>query len=424
MLGSDNPGERENARRMLDEELTRHKKTWNDLPELLATGTTQHDDHAYEEPLGNTRTGRPAPLDLIRHILQRHLHLKEHQFVALTLWIAHTFVYFRFAITPRLALVSPVRGCGKTTVLNLVKALGFKTRKTDNTTAAVLFRLIDRNHPTMLLDEVDNQDLATNSTLRAVITSGHHYEGMTSRYLDGQVVEFSTFAPLALAAIGRLPFPILHRSIVLHMERIPAAAGLLRFDPKTNEAQKQDCNTVYREMINWTRQCQLNLDPLIPEGLRNRPADNWRPLLSIADAGSPAWGDAARVAAVALSKGQDEDLAVLLLSDIRDIFDRRPTTDRFPSAVLVAELNELSDARWNEWRGPRDDQATRRLSQSELARVLSPFGIKPNSIWPLRRGTKTKSSKGYYRKQFEAAWASYCDGTAAQPSNVRYLRGA
>jgi hypothetical protein len=36
-----------------------------------------------------------------------------------------------------------------------------------------------------------------------------------------------------------------------------------------------------------------------------------------------------------------------------------------------------------------------------------------------RRGTRDRSAKGYYRKQFEAAWASYCnDGTPAQPKNV------
>jgi hypothetical protein len=45
---------------------------------------------------------------------------------------------------------------------------------------------------------------------------------------------------------------------------------------------------------NWARQCRLNLDPPMPEELRNRAADNWRPLLSIADACSPAWGKSAR----------------------------------------------------------------------------------------------------------------------------------
>ena len=157
----------------------------------------------------------------------------------------------------------------------------------------------------------------------------------------------------------------------------------------------------------------------MPAGLRNRPADNWRVLLSIADACGmsrileSSWGEAAREAAIALSKGQDEDLGVLLLTDIRNIFDRRPTIDRLFSKVIVTELNELSDAPWSDWRGPRDDQASRHHSQSELARMLAPFGVKPKSIWPTRRGAGAKSSKGYYRKQFEAPWASYCDGTPA-----------
>ena len=56
-----------------------------------------------------------------------------------------------------------------------------------------------------------------------------------------------------------------------------------------------------------------------------------------------------------------------------------------------------------------------------MARMLSPFGIRPKTIWPPRRGTRDRSAKGYLRKQFEAAWASYCDGTPVQHRNVRYL---
>ena len=45
----------------------------------------------------------------------RHLSLTEHQLVAVTLWIAHTFVFSRFSITPRLVFESPVRGRVPTT---------------------------------------------------------------------------------------------------------------------------------------------------------------------------------------------------------------------------------------------------------------------------------------------------------------------
>jgi len=421
LLGSNNAGEREAARNKIEELLAKNKKTWNDLTELLATGNAQgwHDAEPDVGQASGAAAARPASLDLIRHILERHLSLTEHQLVAVTLWIAHTFVFTRFSVTPRLIFESPVRGCGKTTALNIIRALAFKTKKTDHVTAAVVFRLIDRDRPTLLIDEADNQDLLVNATLRAVINSGHHCDGKTLRFINGEPTEFATFAPLAFASISKLPLPILHRSVVIHMERSPSK--LERFDPKTNLEQQQDCIIVYGETLSWAQQCELNLDPSMPEGLRNRPADNWRVLLSIADACSPAWGKTAREAALALSKNQDEDLAVLLLSDIRDIFDHRPNVDRLASAVIVAELIDLPHGLWSEWRGPRDNETPRKLSQGALARMLSPFGIRPKTIWPPRRGTRDRSAKGYLRKQFETAWASYCSGTPSQHSNVSYL---
>jgi hypothetical protein len=173
----------------------------------------------------------PSPLDLIYHTLKRHLHLTAHQLVAVTLWTAHTFLFGQFSVTPRLVLVSPVRGCGKSTLLSIINALGCRARKSDHITAAVLFRLISRDRPTLLLDEADNQDLLTNPTLRAVLNSGHRADGTIMRYIDGGPQEFNTFAPVALATIGILPLPLMHRSVILHMERAPIPQT--RFDPKT-----------------------------------------------------------------------------------------------------------------------------------------------------------------------------------------------
>jgi hypothetical protein len=58
----------------------------------------------------------------MHHLLSRYLEMAPHQFVAVSLWIAHTFVYQRFTVTPRLMVTSPVRGCGKTTLLDLLTA--------------------------------------------------------------------------------------------------------------------------------------------------------------------------------------------------------------------------------------------------------------------------------------------------------------
>jgi Protein of unknown function (DUF3631) len=126
-----------------------------------------------------------------------------------------------------------------------------------------------------------------------------------------------------------------------------------------------------------------SLDPSMPPELRNRAADNWRVLIAIADAASREWGEAARAAAIELSWGQDEDLPVELLTDIRRVFDQL-ATDRLASSVLVQSLIDAPDSQWAEWRGPRGDQLPHRLTQASMASVLAPFNIRSRTIWPLR----------------------------------------
>ena len=99
-----------------------------------------------------------------------------------------------------------------------------------------------------------------------------------------------------------------------------------------------------------------------------------------------------RAAAIELSIGQDEDLGVRLLEDIRDLFDLRPGIDRLTSAAMVDGLLELPDGLWSEWRGPQDNQVPHRMSQGGLATMLAPFGIRSRTIWP-RDGSGGKSAR-------------------------------
>jgi Protein of unknown function (DUF3631) len=156
----------------------------------------------------------------------------------------------------------------------------------------------------------------------------------------------------------------------------------------------------------------------MPSPLRNRAADNWRGLLSIAD--DFGYGEDARSAAVTLSANRpDEDPGVTLLSDIRTVFQAR-RADRIASSALVEALLGLDDGLWNEWCGRNDDLQPRKLTQAELARLLRPFHIGPKTVWPLRRRPGDRSYRGYYRAQFEAAWASYCPpaDTPTQSSEI------
>src|SRR5262249_20896132 len=136
-------------------------------------------------------------------VLNAHVELGAHEVVAIALWVMHTFVFDKFMVTPRLLLESPVRGCGKTTVLVLLEALGRQALRLDGVSPAGLYRLIERDHPTLLCDEVDTYGLKGDGALRQVLNSGHRLGGCILRCTrDGGRQQFSTFAPVALAAIG------------------------------------------------------------------------------------------------------------------------------------------------------------------------------------------------------------------------------
>jgi Protein of unknown function (DUF3631) len=356
-------------------------------------------------------------LDLVLRLIEDHIAITPEERMATALWILHTYVYDRFDVTPRLAALSPVRGCGKTTLLILLECLTLSPYRSDNVTAAAIYHLVDDPWEThsLLVDEGDNLGLLNNAVLRAVFNSGHRRGGGISRFVGGQTRKFNTFAPLAAAAIGLMPMPLLHRSVIINMQRVggPPLPRLDELNPVWPAARA--------EITKWAATCQLAGDPEMPSALRNRVADNWRVLLAIAD--HLGHGEEARAAAVALSsKRPDEDPGVVLLTDIRDTFQRL-AIDRIASAALVDALHHIEGGLWADWRGVNDDRPPRKLNQSELARLLRPFGIHPRTVWPVPRRADSKSSMGYMRSQFESAWAAYCspDNTSTQASKIMHL---
>jgi hypothetical protein len=417
LMGSSNPNEAANAHDKLLKLLAKHGLNWIDIPACVAAADADDEAGSGRTPNPGTPQSRTAGpkvnvLDLVLRLLELHVAVTPEERMATALWILHSYIFDRFTITPRLALLSPVRGCGKTTLLVLLDLLVANPYRTDNVTAAAIYHLLDRFPHTLLVDEADNLGLLNNNVLRSVFNSGHRRGGAISRFVGGVSRKFPTFAPLAVAAIGMLPLPLLHRAVVVNMQRAggPALKPLEELSPYFPAARD--------EIQKWAATCSLARDPEMPPSLHNRAADNWRVLLSIAD--DLGHGEDARAAAVALSADRpDEDPGEVLLADIRTIFLARGI-DRIASAALVEALLVLDDGMWADWRGPHDNRSPRKLNQSDLAGVLRPFGIRPRTIWPVPRPPGAKSFRGYLREWFEAAWAAYCSAadTATHTSKI------
>jgi hypothetical protein len=266
MIGSTTGNEHENARGRLLEILKKHGKTWNDAIELLQTGNTsnwnlQNDDDdvgVTRAPPGATVFGvtpsgaKITALDFVHHMLGSYVGMQPHEYVAAALWIAHTHAYDRFMNTPRLALTSPVRGCGKTTLLKIIERLVPRARRMDGVSAAAIYRLVDRESCSLLVDEADNLGLFTDGPQRATFNSGHAKGGKVVRAWKDGVREYATFAPMAIAAIGFLPLPISHRSVTIHMMRYAGAEPLRRFD----DTDTTDLDITYDQLLLWSRKAK------------------------------------------------------------------------------------------------------------------------------------------------------------------------
>jgi putative DNA primase/helicase len=60
--------------------------------------------------------------------LKRYVVLSDAAADAIALWILHTWLVDKFTITPRLAITSPTKGCGKTTVLRFLNQVAGSCR--------------------------------------------------------------------------------------------------------------------------------------------------------------------------------------------------------------------------------------------------------------------------------------------------------
>jgi hypothetical protein len=339
-------------------------------------------------------------LDDITAAVRRYVVLEKGAAEATALWVVHTYCFDAFAISPRLAITSAVMRCGKTTLLDVLSCLVHRTISTGNATAAAIYRLVHKIAPTLLIDEADTF-LVGNAALRGILNSGYR---KNTAFVMRADETFSTWAPAAIAMIGRLPSTLEDRSIWIQLQRRRADEPIEAF----RLGQEGDLKPLARmaarfaeDHFDQVRQAV----PAVPTTLENREADNWLPLLAIADVAGGAWPSIARQVAENLTlanRTSEQSVAVMLVEDIHPML-KVSSTQQMPSADLVKALAQLEDRPWAEWNGGKG------ITPNAVAHLLAPFNIKP---FQMRTGGHVV--RGYRFAQFEDAFARYVEAAGVQ----------
>ena len=343
-------------------------------------------------------------LDAVEQFYTRYVAFPDAaQPVALTLWAAHTHAIEHAEVTPYLAITSPEKESGKTRLFEVAELLVARPWRAQSVSEAALFRRIEQEKPTLLLDEVDaifNPRTAGHyEGLRGLLNAGNRRGSSVARVVgEGssmEVRDFEVFCAKAVAGIGRMPDTIESRAVPIRLQRRAPGQVVGRFRYRLASAEAAPLRD---RLAAWAATADLPLETDVPDALGDRAADAWEPLLVIADAAGGAWPDRARWAALQLHGARhadDDSLGVRLLADCRQVFDEQRADVLFTRDLLAA-LQLIEDAPWGSWDPPR--------TAHRLAGLLQPYGVRAQSM-PVRDGDQV--ARGYRRADFEDAWARY-----------------
>jgi hypothetical protein len=341
-----------------------------------------------------------ALLDELRNLFRRHAVLPEETDVAIPLWVLHTWVFDCFDITPYLAITSPTPRCGKTVLMTMLYWLCRRGKKSDSMSRAALYRSVDADKPTLILDEV-NWIGGLDDERANIINGGFERNGHAETCEgEGAAIKprlWSTFCPKAFGLIGRLTPTLMDRSIEITMRRKTPA----EFVERLRRGDNAEFAAFRQKFLRWAED---NLDALkvapemVAPGLNDRAVDVWEPLLTVAKQAGGEWLGRALYAAKVLSASEPITDGVELLRHISAVFDGT-TWPAVTTKTMIAKLCEDDEKPWATWNSGKP------ISAKQIGALLSPFKIGSDTVHP--NETDEPKAKGYRRGRFAEAFERY-----------------
>jgi hypothetical protein len=332
--------------------------------------------------------------------LRRYMVLREHAAEAMALWVLHAWAEEATDWSPLLIVVSPTKQCGKTTMISLLSWLTPRSELMSGASSSSIFRGLEdhRPHvPTLLLDEADGY-IKGDEDMRTMLNAGHMRHAAWVRRAErvgNSFVSrrFRCWAPKVIATIKAVADTLMDRSVIVWLKRKTKNESVERFrmrDAPELAHLRQKCLRWAADHVDGLK----DADPDLPAELENRPADNWRFLVAIADAAGGDWPKRARAAAKDLSDlaGKNDDASIELLADIKRVFDEQRVEWLGPER-LVELLTLLPETPWMEWRN-----GERPITSRGVAFMLKDFEI---------RSHDGRDRNRYYRADFEDARERY-----------------
>jgi hypothetical protein len=357
--------------------------------------------HWHVEPWPETVAGAVL-LEELREHFTRYVVLPKYADAALALWTLLSWVFECFDITPYLAMTSPTRRCGKTLLMTMLYWLCCRAKKNDTISKAAIYRTIEADRPTLILDEV-GWVVDLKDERQGILCGGFERLGYVE-ICEGEganitTKRYSTYSPKAFGLIGKLTPTLMHRSIEIRMQRKAKRDKVERLRRRDN-AEHQGFR---RRLQRWANDNRASLGSITPKevaGLNDRAFDAWEPLLAIAEHVGGDWPKLTREAAIALSGGESasEERGIELLADIKAAFDASAKV-AITTKSLISVLCVDEEKPWANY------DKGKPITDRQLAKLLKPFAIISETVHP--HETAEAKARGYRRARFGDIFERY-----------------
>ncbi len=350
----------------------------------------------------------------LEHFFGRYLCLDSDVSLLLALWTLGTHFFpepqqsedLTFDQYPYLHVTGPTKRSGKSRVGEMIALLGARPELTAGFTEAALFRLVDQEVPTLVIDEAESLNRKGDERARAllaILNVGHRRGtevvrcGRRSEGGGFELERYKAYCPKVIITIGDIPSTLADRSFQISMKRRPSSEKLDRF-------LHRDVTPVARElqerMGQWAKENRDAVDTAYAVEpvslLEDREAESWLPLFALCRVACP--DKMARLGSLARrlsgeKEADDQERSIRLLADIGTVFDEA-NTDFISTRQLLVALHGMEDAPWGE--------PGRELSSHRLGLILRSFGVRSE-----RRGGRSDRIRGYSLGSFEDAFRRY-----------------
>jgi hypothetical protein len=176
-------------------------------------------------------------IKIVNYIKKFYFHTDERVYKVIALWIIGTYYYELFKCYPYLFL-NGKKGSGKSRLDQVIRLFGFNPKYGVNMTGAALFRAIDVEGGTIIIDEIENITSKNNmqeSDLATVLKAGYE-EGAKAYRCEGDTKvgfiprAYSVYGPKVISNINGVDSVIGDRCVFINSFEAPVGTELE--DPK------------------------------------------------------------------------------------------------------------------------------------------------------------------------------------------------